>query len=115
MKFQCELNTLALIFLLLSCILILLLVPGRLIQCLLSYLKLAEEKSNCFLPFRHLLSSFSSHCMVLRRVLFFSFSFSYFFFHCSAVSSTLTQTVFLMVFALHRKSKKIQVDLIQRH
>uniref|UniRef100_A0A8B9B9Z2 Uncharacterized protein n=1 Tax=Anser brachyrhynchus TaxID=132585 RepID=A0A8B9B9Z2_9AVES len=57
-----------------------------------------------FLPFRHLLSSFSSHCMVLRRVLFFSFSFSYFFFHCSAVSSTLTQTVFLMVFALHRKT-----------
>uniref|UniRef100_A0A3B3SK69 Uncharacterized protein n=1 Tax=Paramormyrops kingsleyae TaxID=1676925 RepID=A0A3B3SK69_9TELE len=51
-------------------------------------------------PLRQRFSSFSSHVMVLRRVLFFSFSLSYFFFHCSAVSSTLTHTVFLMVFAL---------------
>uniref|UniRef100_A0A6I8Q759 Uncharacterized protein n=1 Tax=Xenopus tropicalis TaxID=8364 RepID=A0A6I8Q759_XENTR len=34
---------------------------------------------------------------LLRKLLVFSFSFSYFFFHCSAVSSTFTHTVFLMV------------------
>uniref|UniRef100_A0A7M4EJ36 Uncharacterized protein n=1 Tax=Crocodylus porosus TaxID=8502 RepID=A0A7M4EJ36_CROPO len=63
--------------------------------------KLPQTSSS---PLRHLLSSFSSHCMVLRRVLFLSFSLSYFFFHCSAVSSTLTQTVFLIVLALERKT-----------
>uniref|UniRef100_A0A8C0F472 Uncharacterized protein n=1 Tax=Bubo bubo TaxID=30461 RepID=A0A8C0F472_BUBBB len=77
------------------------------LSAILGFWRFAEQKCNCFSPFRHLLSSFSSHCMVLRRVLFFSFSFSYFFFHCSAVSSTLTQTVFLMVFALHRKTKEL--------
>uniref|UniRef100_A0A671PTE8 Uncharacterized protein n=1 Tax=Sinocyclocheilus anshuiensis TaxID=1608454 RepID=A0A671PTE8_9TELE len=51
-------------------------------------------------PFLQRLSSFSSQVMVFLSVLFFSFSFSYFFFHCSAVSSTFTHTVFLMVFAL---------------
>uniref|UniRef100_A0A3Q2CRM2 Transmembrane protein n=1 Tax=Cyprinodon variegatus TaxID=28743 RepID=A0A3Q2CRM2_CYPVA len=45
-------------------------------------------------------SSFSSQVMVFLRVLFFSFSLSYFCFHCSAVSSIFTVTVFLMVFAL---------------
>uniref|UniRef100_A0A668A1U5 Uncharacterized protein n=1 Tax=Myripristis murdjan TaxID=586833 RepID=A0A668A1U5_9TELE len=39
-------------------------------------------------PFLQRLSSFSSQVMVFLRVLFFSFSLSYFFFHCSAVSST---------------------------
>uniref|UniRef100_A0A8C9ZB92 Uncharacterized protein n=1 Tax=Sander lucioperca TaxID=283035 RepID=A0A8C9ZB92_SANLU len=49
-------------------------------------------------PFLQRLSSFSNQVTVLLRVLFFSFSLSYFCFHCSAVSSTLTVTVFLMVF-----------------
>uniref|UniRef100_A0A3P9B6D8 Uncharacterized protein n=1 Tax=Maylandia zebra TaxID=106582 RepID=A0A3P9B6D8_9CICH len=51
-------------------------------------------------PFLQRFSSFSSHVMVFLRVLFFSFSLSYFCFHCSAVSSMFTVTVFLMVFAL---------------
>uniref|UniRef100_A0A3Q3DXR2 Uncharacterized protein n=1 Tax=Hippocampus comes TaxID=109280 RepID=A0A3Q3DXR2_HIPCM len=51
-------------------------------------------------PFLQRLSSFSSQVTVFLRVLFFSFSRSYFCFHCSAVSSTFTVTVFLMVFAL---------------
>uniref|UniRef100_A0A671T7T8 Uncharacterized protein n=1 Tax=Sinocyclocheilus anshuiensis TaxID=1608454 RepID=A0A671T7T8_9TELE len=46
-------------------------------------------------PFLQRLSSFSSQVMVFFSVLFFSFSFSYFFFHCSAVSSTFTHTVFV--------------------
>uniref|UniRef100_A0A3B3CLY5 Uncharacterized protein n=1 Tax=Oryzias melastigma TaxID=30732 RepID=A0A3B3CLY5_ORYME len=41
-------------------------------------------------------SSASSFWMTAFRLLFFSFSFSYFFFHSSAVSSRFTQTVFLM-------------------
>uniref|UniRef100_A0A671WNJ4 Uncharacterized protein n=1 Tax=Sparus aurata TaxID=8175 RepID=A0A671WNJ4_SPAAU len=49
-------------------------------------------------PFLQRLSSFSSQVTVFLRVLFFSFSLSYFCFHCSAVSSTFTVTVFLMVF-----------------
>jgi len=52
------------------------------------------------LPFLQRLSSFSNHVTVFLRVLFFSFSLSYFCFHCSAVSSIFTVTVFLMVFAL---------------
>lgn len=52
------------------------------------------------LPFRHLLSSFSSRWMMIFRPLVFSFSFSYFFFHSSAVSSMFTETVFLIVLAL---------------
>uniref|UniRef100_A0A3B4Z6B8 Secreted protein n=1 Tax=Seriola lalandi dorsalis TaxID=1841481 RepID=A0A3B4Z6B8_SERLL len=39
------------------------------------------------------LSSASSFWMVSFRVLFFSFSFSNFLFHCSAVSSRLTEAV----------------------
>uniref|UniRef100_A0A8C6WF65 Uncharacterized protein n=1 Tax=Neogobius melanostomus TaxID=47308 RepID=A0A8C6WF65_9GOBI len=42
--------------------------------------------------------------------LFFSFSFSYFLFHCSAVSSRLMEAVFLMVFALSQRN--IIVDLV---
>uniref|UniRef100_A0A8D3A4F4 Uncharacterized protein n=1 Tax=Scophthalmus maximus TaxID=52904 RepID=A0A8D3A4F4_SCOMX len=49
-------------------------------------------------PFLQRLSSFSNQVTVFLRVLFFSFSLSYFCFHCSAVSSTFTVTVFLMVF-----------------
>uniref|UniRef100_A0A8C3A6B1 Uncharacterized protein n=1 Tax=Cyclopterus lumpus TaxID=8103 RepID=A0A8C3A6B1_CYCLU len=49
-------------------------------------------------PFLQRLSSFSNQVTVFLRVLFFSFSRSYFCFHCSAVSSTFTVTVFLMVF-----------------
>ena len=33
-------------------------------------------------------------------------SFSYFFFHCSAVNSRFTEAVFLMVFALERGTKR---------
>uniref|UniRef100_A0A3B4U4I5 Uncharacterized protein n=1 Tax=Seriola dumerili TaxID=41447 RepID=A0A3B4U4I5_SERDU len=51
-------------------------------------------------PFLQRLSSFSNQVMVFLKVLFFSFSLSYFCFHCSAVSSILTVTVFLIVFAL---------------
>uniref|UniRef100_A0A3Q1K323 Uncharacterized protein n=1 Tax=Anabas testudineus TaxID=64144 RepID=A0A3Q1K323_ANATE len=54
-------------------------------------------------PFLHRLSSFSNQVIVFLRVLFFSFSLSYFCFHCSAVSSMFTVTVFLMVFALSIK------------
>uniref|UniRef100_A0A8C9XZK9 Uncharacterized protein n=1 Tax=Sander lucioperca TaxID=283035 RepID=A0A8C9XZK9_SANLU len=46
------------------------------------------------------LSSISSFWTVSFRVLFFSFSFSYFLFHCSAVSSRLMEAVFLMVLAV---------------
>lgn len=52
------------------------------------------------LPFLQRFSSASSLCTVSFIDLFFSFSFSYFFFHCSAVSSRFTVTVFLMVLAL---------------
>uniref|UniRef100_A0A665XE48 Uncharacterized protein n=1 Tax=Echeneis naucrates TaxID=173247 RepID=A0A665XE48_ECHNA len=57
-------------------------------------------------PFLQRFSSFSSQVMVFLRVLFFSFSLSYFCFHCSAVSSILTVTVFLIVFALKAEKKK---------
>uniref|UniRef100_A0A3Q3KVP8 Uncharacterized protein n=1 Tax=Labrus bergylta TaxID=56723 RepID=A0A3Q3KVP8_9LABR len=66
-------------------------------------------------PFLQRLSSFSSQVTVFLRVLFFSFSLSYFCFHCSAVSSTFTVTVFLMVFALKAKSRFYyteRVDLV---
>uniref|UniRef100_A0A8C5N2E1 Uncharacterized protein n=1 Tax=Gouania willdenowi TaxID=441366 RepID=A0A8C5N2E1_GOUWI len=39
----------------------------------------------------------------LSSVLFFSFSFSYFLFHCSAVSSRLMEAVFLIVLALRQR------------
>lgn len=52
------------------------------------------------LPLLHCSSSASSLWMLSFIDLFFSFSFSYFFFHCSAVSSKFTVTVFRMVLAL---------------
>uniref|UniRef100_A0A3P9Q3T5 Uncharacterized protein n=1 Tax=Poecilia reticulata TaxID=8081 RepID=A0A3P9Q3T5_POERE len=63
---------------------------------------------------KHLLLSFSSQLMVFLRVLFFSFSLSYFCFHCSAVSSMFTVTVFLMVFSvlLGYLCPNIRVDLV---
>uniref|UniRef100_A0A8C0G0Z8 Uncharacterized protein n=1 Tax=Chelonoidis abingdonii TaxID=106734 RepID=A0A8C0G0Z8_CHEAB len=56
-------------------------------------------------PFLQRLSSASSFPIVSFIVLFFSFSFSYFFFHCSAVSSRFTDAVFLMVLALERQRR----------
>lgn len=58
-------------------------------------------------PFLQRLSSASSFWMVSFRVLFFSFSFSYFLFHCSAVSSRLMEAVFLMVLALWQMRTKM--------
>uniref|UniRef100_A0A8C8W4Q1 Uncharacterized protein n=1 Tax=Peromyscus maniculatus bairdii TaxID=230844 RepID=A0A8C8W4Q1_PERMB len=55
---------------------------------------------------RHSASSFA---MVSFWALVFSFSFSYFFFHCSAVNSRFTEAVFLIVFAL---SEERRVDLV---
>uniref|UniRef100_A0A8C7IGW7 Uncharacterized protein n=1 Tax=Oncorhynchus kisutch TaxID=8019 RepID=A0A8C7IGW7_ONCKI len=52
------------------------------------------------LQLRKLTTSDSSLCTVSFIILFFSFSFSYFFFHCSAVSSRFTDAVFLIVLAL---------------
>uniref|UniRef100_A0A4W6CLP7 Uncharacterized protein n=1 Tax=Lates calcarifer TaxID=8187 RepID=A0A4W6CLP7_LATCA len=70
-------------------------------------------------PFLQRLSSFSSQVMVFLRVLFFSFSLSYFCFHCSAVSSMFTVTVFLIVFALdveknlfYATERKVLCDII---
>uniref|UniRef100_A0A3Q3WY03 Transmembrane protein n=1 Tax=Mola mola TaxID=94237 RepID=A0A3Q3WY03_MOLML len=62
----------------------------------------AQKRSEmaCVSPFLQRLSSDSSFWMLSFRVLFFSFSFSYFLFHCSAVSSRLMEAVFLMVLAL---------------
>lgn len=47
--------------------------------------------------------------MTFFRLLFLSFSFSYFFFHSSAVSSRFTETVFLIVFALRSKTRRRQL------
>lgn len=58
------------------------------------------SSSHSSLPFLHLFSSTSRCWITFFKVLFFSFSFSYFFFHSSAVSSRFTETVFLMVLAL---------------
>uniref|UniRef100_A0A3Q3MM77 Uncharacterized protein n=1 Tax=Mastacembelus armatus TaxID=205130 RepID=A0A3Q3MM77_9TELE len=64
-------------------------------------------------PFLQRLSSVSSFWMVSFRVLFFSFSFSYFLFHCSAVSSRLMEAVFLMVLAIcFYRCPNIRVDLV---
>uniref|UniRef100_A0A672NIJ3 Transmembrane protein n=1 Tax=Sinocyclocheilus grahami TaxID=75366 RepID=A0A672NIJ3_SINGR len=60
-------------------------------------------------PFLQRLSSFSSQVMVFFSVLFFSFSFSYFFFHCSAVSSTFTHTV---LFISHHLCPNMSVVLV---
>ena len=62
--------------------------------------EIMERRQSTSSPFLQRLSSFSNQVTVFLRVLFFSFSLSYFCFHCSAVSSMFTQTVFLMVFAL---------------
>uniref|UniRef100_A0A3B5AH85 Uncharacterized protein n=1 Tax=Stegastes partitus TaxID=144197 RepID=A0A3B5AH85_9TELE len=67
--------------------------------------KYAADKTQKDLPFLQRLSSFSNQVTVFLRVLFFSFSLSYFCFHCSAVSSMFTVTVFLMVFALDVEKK----------
>jgi len=56
-------------------------------------------------PFLHLFSSSSRCWITFFRLLFLSFSFSYFFFHSSAVSSRFTETVFLIVFALRNKTR----------
>uniref|UniRef100_A0A6Q2Z120 Uncharacterized protein n=1 Tax=Esox lucius TaxID=8010 RepID=A0A6Q2Z120_ESOLU len=64
-------------------------------------------------PFLQRFSSFSSQVIVFLSALPFSFSLSYFFFHCSAVSSTFTHTVFLMVLALKAHlCPNIKVDLV---
>uniref|UniRef100_A0A8C4YJP8 Uncharacterized protein n=1 Tax=Gopherus evgoodei TaxID=1825980 RepID=A0A8C4YJP8_9SAUR len=57
------------------------------------------------------LSSASSFPIVSFSVLFFSFSFSYFFFHCSAVSSRFTDAVFLMVLALEGRVDLVSASL----
>uniref|UniRef100_A0A3P9Q1G7 Uncharacterized protein n=1 Tax=Poecilia reticulata TaxID=8081 RepID=A0A3P9Q1G7_POERE len=51
-------------------------------------------------PFLQLWKLTTQICIVTNHVLFFSFSFSYFLFHCSAVSSRLMEAVFLMVLAV---------------
>uniref|UniRef100_A0A8C7QYN3 Uncharacterized protein n=1 Tax=Oncorhynchus mykiss TaxID=8022 RepID=A0A8C7QYN3_ONCMY len=64
----------------------------------LSSLGIRHSRGTVASPFIHLLSSDSSLCTVSFIILFFSFSFSYFFFHCSAVSSRFTDAVFLIPF-----------------
>lgn len=62
------------------------------------------------LPLLHCSSSASSLWMASFIDLFFSFSFSYFFFHWSAVSSRFTVTVFRMVLALIRGTGETQAE-----
>uniref|UniRef100_A0AAR2L301 Uncharacterized protein n=1 Tax=Pygocentrus nattereri TaxID=42514 RepID=A0AAR2L301_PYGNA len=50
--------------------------------------------------YAHLLLCVGISPLRQRFILFFSFSFSYFLFHCSAVSSRLIEAVFLIVLAL---------------
>uniref|UniRef100_A0A8D2JG78 Uncharacterized protein n=1 Tax=Varanus komodoensis TaxID=61221 RepID=A0A8D2JG78_VARKO len=63
-------------------------------------------------PLRQRPSSASSLVIVSFRILFFSFSFSNFFFHCSAVSSRFTEAVFLIVLlpssSQHRVEEALQ-------
>lgn len=70
---------------------------------------------SCVSPFLQRLSSASSFWMVSFIVLFFSFSFSYFLFHCSAVSSRLMEAVFLIVLALwwRRHRGELTLNLVQ--
>uniref|UniRef100_A0A3B4CIM4 Uncharacterized protein n=1 Tax=Pygocentrus nattereri TaxID=42514 RepID=A0A3B4CIM4_PYGNA len=69
--------------------------------CLLQCIFQCPNSLSCRVsPLRQRLSSASSLWMLSFRLLFFSFSFSYFLFHCSAVSSRFTDAVFLMVLAL---------------
>lgn len=73
--------------------------PGRRLRYSM-FLSAASVISVWVVPFLQRFSSASSLWTVSFNDLFFSFSFSYFFFHCSAVSSRFTDTVFLMVLAL---------------
>lgn len=58
-------------------------------------------------PFLQRFNSFSSFWIMMVRLRFLSFSFSYFFFHSSAVSSKFTDTVFFIVLALeHSKQNR---------
>uniref|UniRef100_A0A672ZMX3 Secreted protein n=1 Tax=Sphaeramia orbicularis TaxID=375764 RepID=A0A672ZMX3_9TELE len=76
-------------------------------QCSLQGLNSLSSRPKTFLQLWKLrLSSASSFWMVSFRVLFFSFSFSNFLFHCSAVSSRLIEAVFLIVLALGSKEIK---------
>lgn len=61
------------------------------------------------LPLRQRPSSASNLAIVSFKTLFFSFSFSNFFFHCSAVNSKLTEAVFLIVLALHQRRLKWKI------
>uniref|UniRef100_A0A3B5MS57 Uncharacterized protein n=1 Tax=Xiphophorus couchianus TaxID=32473 RepID=A0A3B5MS57_9TELE len=87
-----------------------------LLQCRFQRLDPLSRSAKTFFQFWKLtrLSSFSSQVMVFLRVLFFSFSLSYFCFHCSAVSSMFTVTVFLIVFSvlLGYLCPNINVDLV---
>uniref|UniRef100_A0A3P8V673 Uncharacterized protein n=1 Tax=Cynoglossus semilaevis TaxID=244447 RepID=A0A3P8V673_CYNSE len=74
---------------------------------LLGLLQTRTSARTVSLPFLQRLSSFSNQVMVFLRVLFLSFSLSYFCFHCSAVSSMFTVTVFLIVLALCEGKNKI--------
>uniref|UniRef100_A0A803T9T6 Uncharacterized protein n=1 Tax=Anolis carolinensis TaxID=28377 RepID=A0A803T9T6_ANOCA len=71
-----------------------------LLQCTLQGLNsLSRSPKTCsvsgtFSPNKHCLA------IVSFKTLFFSFSFSNFFFHCSAVNSKFTDAVFLIVLAL---------------
>uniref|UniRef100_A0A3B3UK01 Uncharacterized protein n=1 Tax=Poecilia latipinna TaxID=48699 RepID=A0A3B3UK01_9TELE len=59
------------------------------------------------------LNSLSSRPKTFLHVLFFSFSFSYFLFHCSAVNSRLMEAVFLMLNRLCvYRCPNIRVDLV---
>uniref|UniRef100_A0A4W4G111 Uncharacterized protein n=1 Tax=Electrophorus electricus TaxID=8005 RepID=A0A4W4G111_ELEEL len=64
-------------------------------------------------PLRQRFSSASSLCIVSRNTLFFSFSFSYFLFHCSAVSSRFIEAEFLIVLALRVRETERRGDRIK--
>uniref|UniRef100_A0A8C4SY82 Transmembrane protein n=1 Tax=Erpetoichthys calabaricus TaxID=27687 RepID=A0A8C4SY82_ERPCA len=63
-------------------------------------------------PLRQRFSSISSFWRASLRVLFFSFSFSNFFFHCSAVSSKLTEACHLTLASGPDLCPNISVDLV---
>uniref|UniRef100_A0A3Q3DED7 Uncharacterized protein n=1 Tax=Hippocampus comes TaxID=109280 RepID=A0A3Q3DED7_HIPCM len=67
-----------------------------------------QSQIEIFSPFLQRLISVSSQVTLVLSTLFFSFSFSYLLFHCSAVSSMFSVTVFLMVLALVTQ----KVDLV---
>uniref|UniRef100_A0A8C9RN51 Uncharacterized protein n=1 Tax=Scleropages formosus TaxID=113540 RepID=A0A8C9RN51_SCLFO len=81
-----------------------------LLQCTLQGLNsLSRRPKTCSVS--GTFSPSSSFWMVSFNVLFFSFSFSYFLFHCSAVSSRFTEAVFLMVFALEKWVEKENIGM----